>query len=227
MKKSQILFVMMALSLSVGTLGAYTVFLNHFGQGHELQAQIRHLEEKFREEQTRNNLLSYQLQDLQQTVAMALPSDKKLVAKLNETGKSLASSLRIPASVSRIDTSSVAYAQAQELFKKRKFTEAASKFQELSEKYPTSGYVVQSHFFVVESLFSKKAYKECLDEIEKMMMLFPEHELTGFAMMRMAAISDSNGQLGEAKEIARTVLAYFQHPDLVKSAQTYLSKVEE
>ena len=97
----------------------------------------------------------------------------------------------------------------------------------MSEKYPTSGYVVQAHFFVDESLYSKKAFKECLEEVEKMMMLFPEHELTGFAMMRMAAISDSNGQLGEAKEIAKTVLAYFQHPDLVKSAQSYLSKVED
>lgn len=227
MKKTQVLFVITALSLSIGALGAYTIFLNHFGQGFELQARIQHLEQKFLEEQTRNNLLSYQLQDLQQTVALAMPKDKKLIASLNDAGKSLASSLRLPASVSKIDTSSVAYARAQDLFKKRKFSEAAEKFKVIGEKYPTSGYVVQAHFFVIESLFNKKDYKTCLEEIEKMMMLFPEHELTGFAMMRMAAISDSIGQLSEAQEIARTVLAYYEHPDLVKSAQIYLNKAEE
>lgn len=227
MKKSQIIFALTALSLSVATLGAYTIFLNHFGQGFELQARIHQLEKKFAEEQTKNRLLSYQLNDLQQTVALALPTDKKLIARLNEAGRSLASSLRLPASVSQIDTSSVAYAKAQELFKKRKFAEAAQKFKQVSEDYPTSGYVVQAHFFVVESLFNKKEYKSCLEEIEKMMMLFPEHELTGFAMMRMAAISDSNGQLGEAQEIARTVLSHFEHPDLIKSAHGYLEKAAE
>lgn len=226
MKNSSFLFVITCLSIAVGALGGYSVFLNYFGQGHELQAQIRQLENKFHQEQFKNNLLSYQLQDLQQTVAMILPQDKVQLAQLPPEAKGLSSALRRPASEQKIDLSGVIFEKGKAAFKERKFEDAIRLFKQVVTEFPVSAHVVESRFFIAESFYQRKDYKSCLSQIEEMIVLYPDHDLTGFAMLRMAAISEINNQLDEAREISNTVLRNFDNPKLVELAKEFTATEE-
>ncbi|MFP5519631.1 MAG: tetratricopeptide repeat protein [Bdellovibrionia bacterium] len=224
MKKNSYLFVIACLLTAIFSLGAYSIFLNYFGQGHELQARLRLLEESVEAEKNRNNLLSFQVKDLQQTVALAFPDDKKLLAKLNEPARGLASSLRLPASENQLDLSGVLLEKGKTAFQRKNYDVAIKNFNQLIAEYPLSGYVVSARFFKIESLFHKKDYKECLSQIDELLQLYPEHEMSGFALMRMAMISEGNGQLEEAKEISRTVLKNFDHPFLHEQAKRILQE---
>ncbi|MFS4460014.1 tetratricopeptide repeat protein [Bdellovibrio sp. HCB2-146] len=216
MKNNNSLFVVFCLCLTVGLMGVYVTFVGHFNGKKEFEMRLSAKQKEVEQERFQNALLSYQLKDFQQSVAQLMPDEKKLVAQYDL--KTFSSAVRSPASESAIDLSGVLFEKGKTYFNNQDYERAIKEFNSLLEKYPLSRYSVESQFFVAESYFLKRDFRNSLERIDEMVTQYPSHDLTGFILLRMGQISELNNQTEEASEIYNTVLKNFQNDSLKKQA---------
>lgn len=218
------MFVVFCLCLTVGLLGAYNIFAVFFNGHQEYERRLSSLQKQVDDERFSNSLLTYQLKDFQQSVAQILPENKKLQAKYEL--KNLASSVRSPASEVALDLSPVLFEKGKKYFSSKSYDKAVREFEQLAEKYPLSNHTVEARFFIAESYFLKKDFRNCLHEIDAMVSLYPDNDLTGFILLRMGQISEYNNQVEEASEIYHTVLKNFKNEKLKLQAKKLAQNVE-
>lgn len=224
MKNQNSLFVAFCLCLTVGVLGAYAAFVGHFDGSQQYELRLVQLQKQVEKEKFNNSLLTYQIKDFQQSVAQVLPEHKKLQAKYEL--QNLAAVVRTPASDEGIDLSGVLYERAKSYFNKKSYDKAIQEFYGLLEKYPLSQHGVEAHFFIAESYFLKNDFRASLNGIDQMVTHFPQHDLTGFILLRMGQISEFNNQTEEASEIYKTVAKNFENEDLKKQAKKLAQGLE-
>lgn len=224
MKNQNSFFVVFCLCLTVALLGVYAAFVGHFNGHDQYELRLASLRQQVEKEKFNNALLTYQLKDFQQTVAQVLPDDKKLQVKYEL--RSLGSVVRSPASETALDLSGVNYEKGKRYFNSGDYDKAIKEFYGLLDKFPLSRYGVEAHFFIAESYFLKKDFRSSLSQIDQMVQLYPQHDLTGFILLRMGQISELNNQTEEASEIYKTVTKNFQNEDLKKQARKLAQSVE-
>ncbi len=169
-------------------------------------------------------LAQAQLEDFKSSVATILPN------KINGTDLQ-SHQLRSLASVVKdgepLDLSTVLLEKAKSEFRRGNFKASSKVLKELIQKYPSSPVIVDAYFFAAESFYMNGQSEECLDFVDQMMIQFPENELTGFIMLRMAQIMQSRNQGDEASEVYRIVINNFKgNKDLQKQAEKLLATVE-
>lgn len=224
MGKQNSFFVIYCLCLTSFLLCVYNVFVKHF-DGHQVyETKLSHLHHEIENERLTNALLTYQIQDFQQAVAQVLPDKKTLTAKFELNN--LASVVRSPASESKLDLSPIIFERGKKLFNSKSYEKAISEFQGVIENYPLSKHNVEARFFIAESYFLKRDFKNCLREIETMISQYPENDLTGFILLRMGQISEFNNQTEEASEVYKTVLENFKNEDLIQQAKKLANHLE-
>lgn len=223
MRNQNSLFIAFCLSLTLGLVSVYAVFVGHFNGHEQYELSLAVLKKNVDKEKLKNSLLTYQLKDFQQTVAQVLPDEKQLQA--NYKLRTLASIVRAPASTESFDLSGVYYEKGKKFFAEKDYEKAIQEFYSLLENYPLSGHSVEAHFFLAESFFLKKDFRNSLTEIDKMVTHYPQHDLTGFILLRMGQISELNNQAEEASEIYKTVLGHFKNETLKKQAKTLVQNI--
>ncbi len=224
MKSQNSVFIVFCLCLTLGLVTAFSVFSRYFGSGQNQEIRLTQLQKQIDKENFEKELLAYQLKDIQQSVASALPSNKKLQAQTDL--KNFASALRKPASESELDMSGAMFERAKTYFTDKEFDKAISEFRKLTEQYPFSQHNVESRFFMAECYFVKKDYKSSLSLIDEMVSLYPDNELTGFILLRMGQISEINNQYEEASEVYRTVQKNFKNDKLKAQAKQLAKNLE-
>ncbi|MGZ3772315.1 MAG: tetratricopeptide repeat protein [Bdellovibrio sp.] len=224
MKNQTSFFIVFCLCLTVGLVSIYSIFVGYF-DGHErYEKSLSSLQEQVDKEKLNNSLLTYQLNDFQQAVAQALPDEKQLQAKY--ALRTLASVVRMPSSIETLDLSTAYYEKSKKFFVDKNYDKAIPEFYSLLEKYPLSKHIVEAHFFIAESYFLKNDFRNSLAEIDKMVTHYPDHDLTGFILLRMGQISEMNNQTQEAAEVYRAVLKNFKNETLKKQAQMLVKNIE-
>lgn len=227
MNKKQWLFIVFALVLVVLLSQFNTAVQLHFSGAKEARATAEALKQQLNQEKLKNQVLAYQLQDFKQSVS-------GMVAGLKPKNPKEEYNLRTLASISdsqpegiKIDYSQSMLNQAKEEFKQKYFQRAISKLEELIETYPLSPHVIEAYFLIAESSFLDNDYQKCLEVIDFMMTQYPQHDLTGFLLLRMAEIFNMRRETDNAIEVYRTVVRQFgQNKQLVKIASTQLDKIE-
>lgn len=217
------LFITMGLVFTAGWLVVYNVFVFHFKNDRVFQAEIKNLNHQLEEKDLESETLSYQLKDLQQSVAQLMPQNKDIV---DSQLKNFASAVRVPASVDRIDMSGILFEKARSSFLEKKYETAISQFKDLLEKYPASRFTVESQFLLGESYFLKKDFKNSLSVIDEMVGLYPDNELTGYALIRLGQMSEINNQYDEAKEIYSMVKDEFASSSVKQQAMNLIENLE-
>ena len=134
--------------------------------------------------------------------------------------------MRTPASDEALDLSPALYERAKKNFKSKNYDKAIEEFYKLLNQYPLSLYSIEARFFIAESYFLKKDYRSSIEEIEQMVTQFPHHDLTGFILLRLGQISESNNQVEEASEIYKMVTENFKNEDLRKQAKKMIQNIE-
>nr|BFD59727.1 hypothetical protein CKG001_18340 [Bdellovibrio sp. CKG001] len=205
-------------------MGGYAVLVGHFNGHEEYEMRLANLQKQVEKEKFNNSLLSYQLKDFQQTVAQVLPDNKTLQAKYEL--KNLAAVVRAPASEDSLDLSGALYEKGKRYFNGQEYDRAIREFNKLIETYPLSQHNVEARFFIAESYFLKKDYRSSLGQIDEMVTQYPQHDLTGFILLRMGQISEMNSQTEEAAEIYKTVAKNFKNENLKKQARKLAQSVE-
>lgn len=224
MKSQSSIFLVFCLSLTVFFGGVFTVFTAHFN-GHEMyEKRIQSLEHKVAQAEFERTLVDNQLKDFQQSVAQIFPDNKKLQAHYQMNN--LAAVVRAPASVQPLDLSAVLFERGKKYFGSQDYDKAIKEFNRLMSDYPLSPHTVESRFFVAESFFLKKDFKNSLSQIDEMVTQYPDNELTGYILLRMGQISEANNQIEEASEIYQTVMKNFKNDNLISQAKKLSKNVE-
>ncbi len=219
------IFLIYCLVLTCGLIWSYSLFANYFNQRPEVAYELEQVKEQLAQEKFEQTIMAYRLKDFEQTVSGLLPAEKFLTNEKIVASRNLLSAIRAPASLPPMDLSSVVYESVKNKFKERKFDDVVEKAKKLIDTYPSSVHVVESYFFMAESYFHKSDLKKCTETIDLMVAQFPDHDLTGFILLRLGQISEMNSQPDEAREIYSLVSQQFNNPTLKNQALVLLKEV--
>ncbi len=217
-------FAFWILILTVGVMNFYYLTKTHFGNKHGLEAQVAQLKNKIKREEMKTQLAQYQMRDFQQTVASLLPAASKGIPDYQK--RSIASLVVEPdVEKLKIDFSSTMFEKGKSAYRESDFERATEIFKNLIAKYPLSKFTIDSYFLLVESHYQAGEIDTCLETVDTMVTLFPEHDLTGFALLRMGQIFASRDRLEDAEQIYRLTLKEFQNSDIRDQATRLIKEI--
>jgi len=116
--------------------------------------------------------------------------------------------------------------QGKASFDSGEYLEASKKFRKIIEFYSFSHHVIEAHFLYAESLYLLSDYEGSSLVIKRMIELFPDNELTGYAMIRLGRIFESQRRSTEAMDIYNTVLSSFPQRGLASEASQALQELQ-
>lgn len=196
----------------------------HLSNKHGLKREVFELKAQLKREEMKTQLAHYQMRDFQQTVAALLPSASK---SLPDYQKRTIASLVVEPDLEKvkIDLSSSYFEKGKAAFRESDFETAISNFKNMLENYPLSKYTIDAYFLLVESRYQAGEIDDCIDTIDLMVSLFPEHDLTGFALIRMGQIFAGRDRLEDAEQIYRLTVKEFRNADVKEQAQRLLKEI--
>ncbi|MCM2282452.1 MAG: tetratricopeptide repeat protein [Bdellovibrionaceae bacterium] len=227
MKKG--IFLAHCLILATAFTQVYLYGRYKFSGVEQLRVRVGQLERDVDKERFRAMLAGHELAEYRSHVATLLPE-----AIERSKGHEEKYRLRTLASVVQAqDSDQLPLERASGLFEKGKtqfrdgsYEEAVGAFRELIERFPESIHIAEAHFLLAEAQFQMKEYEPCLATIESMITLFPESELTGFALLRLGKIYEYQDRLEDAVEVYRTILKSYGDQPLLTQARLSLKAVE-
>jgi TolA-binding protein len=171
---------------------------------------------RFEAQLAQDRLLQFRL-----AVAESLPDEPA-----SRPTRDIASLARVGTSVPpELDLSATAFAKGQQLFRDQRFSEAQSTFRGIVSRFPWSPRTVDAYFLWAEAAFQAGQVEESVSAIEAMVELFPEHESTGFALLRLGEIYEKKERIEDAAVVYRMISGGFTDKTLVDQAQRRLSAV--
>lgn len=206
-------------------LGAHLLFREKMASPDRFQAHFAHLEEARDQAELRAKLVQHQLAEFQTQVATLMPEALKMKAPEGAYPLRQLASVVTDSDSLNVERASSLFDRAKNKFRDQEFEESNRAFTELIEQYPESVHVVESYFLLAEGQYQARAFDESAATIEKMMTLFPENDLTGFALLRLGRIYEKQDRLEDATDIYRAVLSNFKKPELVHQAEVNLKAV--
>lgn len=197
----------------------------HFNSGNGLQKQIAILEERKQQAEFRQQLAQAELNDFKAQVATLMPSAIK--DNSGEAGYPLRQLASVVSKGEPIqfERASSLFEKAKVQFREKNFEDSNVLFGQVIERFPESIHVIESHFLLAEGYYQLREDEKAVDTIETMIQLFPESELTGFALMRLGKIFEKQDRLEDAAEIYRAVLGNFNQNEIRAQADTALKAV--
>jgi len=168
----------------------------------ELASQIEELRGEIARLKGQNEQLTRELSELQRQqadVRQGLESRLRQVEPVQVSHDGL-SFRALPAEQAEFE-------EALAVLRRADFAAAAAAFQSFMTKYPSSGYLPSTLYWLGNAHYATKAYKEALDSHSRLVERFPQHIRTPEALLAMA---NSHTELKDLRASRRTL------EDLVK-----------
>lgn len=203
----------------------YSRLRQHFSPVHALDARILALQYHVREERFKRLLLSYQFADFRNEVATLVPAAIKRAGPGEESypQRMLASVVQDQTNPNLgFQTADAVFDQASRQFDKKHYNKANEIFVSLIRNHPYSDDVPKAMFLLVEGSYRVGEYDQAIKYANQMLDLFPENELTGYAMVRLGQIYEIKNRHADAADLYRTVMKSFSNPNLVQLAENHL-----
>lgn len=179
-------------------------------------------------EQIRRMVLRGQFAEFKQEVAYLLPDLKEIEKTENVKLRDLASVL--PAQrTDRIyfrESAETLIKSGKALIKKREFAKGVQLLQRLLDNHPDSLHIIEAHYLIVEAYNQQGNHASVLKWTEKMVEIFPENLLTGYALLKAGKAYERDGRFSDAIDIYRTVVSAYSDKGLVKRAQKAVEKLD-
>ena len=208
----------------------YAQVHEHFNGVVEYKAQVALLKDQVEGERTSFAIQREQFLEFRQTVASLMPEVLKEKGEGLEgyPYRSLASTLTSKESESvRTTIARTLFEKGKEYFKDKDYPKANLTFHKIIKDFGFTPYVTESYFLLAESHFQENEMEECVETIQTMVELFPQHELTGFALVRLGRIYEMQNRTEEAIDIYRTVIRSFPQRDVASQAKTSLRELSQ
>ena len=228
MNKSAITFTSLAITfVALLFLGEVRGKLNGAKENAEL---AEFWKSKVAREQLKKLIVKGQFADFKQDIALLLPEKIK-----NNKVKQEKQKLRDLASVIPHEgtheitlgySASRLLAEGKEKVKKREYKEGILKLNKLIEKFPDSPHVVEAHYLIIESYSQQDLNNNVIEWVDKMVELFPENRLTGYALLKVGGLYEMDGRHDDAVRIYKTIVAVYNDKKLVAQAQVAVGQLE-
>lgn len=118
------------------------------------------------------------------------------------------------------------FERGKDFFNKKEYAKADKAFKQVIDRFGYSTFVPETYFLLAESHFQQNELEECTATIQQMVELFPQHELTGFALVRLGRIYEIQHRNEEAVDIYKTVIRSFPQRDVASQAKNSLKGIE-
>lgn len=223
------IFVIFCLSVTLGFTYFYAQVREHFSPKDHYAAKIKKLEDVVERERLKHLLTSYEFADFRAHVGTLLPEaiKNKGPGEKSYPLRSLASVVQKSENANlNISRALNLYEESKKLFREKKYSLATQSLKLLIQKHPYSAYIPEAMFLVVESEFVLRNYDECVAYTNRMLDLFPEFELTGYALVRLGKVYEMQERHQEAIEVYQTVLKSFPQRDVANVAQGSLKAIQ-
>ncbi len=117
-------------------------------------------------------------------------------------------------------------AAGKSLVKNRKYQEGIKVLEALIDQYPDSHHVVESHYLIVEAYSQLQESKDVIKWVDKMVELFPSNRLTGYSLLKMGQIYETEGRGDDAVRIYKTIVSVYQDKNLLTKAQNSVKQLD-
>lgn len=220
-------FASICIILFASYLQFYSFMRYKFSGIDGLKNEVAYLKSDLEKERFKNELAKFQFDDFKQQVATLVPQAVK-----NSNGKPENFQLRSLASVVtespklKFERASSLFEKAKDAFRSKKFEESNKSFAQLIKLYPESVHLVESHFLLAEGQFQAKEFESCLATVESMVAKFPEHDLTGYGLLRLGKVFETQDRPEDAADVYQAIIRSYGDAGLKKQAKSLLESVK-
>ena len=179
-------------------------------------------------EQIKRMVLLGQFAEFKQEVAYLLPESKEIEKSQNLQLRSLASVLPVQRAekVYMRESADTLMKSGKALIKKRGFAQGVQLLQRLLDNHPDSLHVIEAHYLIIEAYHQQGNHASVLKWTEKMVEIFPENLLTGYALLKAGQVYERDGRFSDAIDVYRTVVSVYSDKGLVTRAQKAVKKLD-
>ncbi len=180
------------------------------------------------ESDLRERLARDESRETRELVAQVLPSSINGRPKDSTTYqlRNLASVTNLTDADLKIERASSLLEKAKDDFRAKNFENSNERLSKLINLYPDTLHGPEARFLLVEGFFQTQDFEACIEVVEEMIRLYPESELTGFALLRLGRIYEGRDRIEDAAEIYRSVVSHFGQNELKRQAQIALKAVD-
>ncbi len=222
-------FLSFMLMLTVGWMQIYSQTRERYNGVAEYKHKAKSIEEKLNRARLASIVEREHFLEFRQQVAALMPEvlEQKGLGQEGYGVRNLASVVTsVDSGEIRKTIARTLFENGKENFRKGNFQKSTQAFGALIDRYGYTTYVPESFFLMAEGLFQDRKLEECTDKINQMLELYPSHELTGFALIRLGKIYEIQKRSDEAVEIYKTVMKSFTQADVINQARISLKQVE-
>ncbi len=222
------LFSSVILLICLAIIGLRQSVVRDDGQIKYLTQKLAMAERQVAESDFRERLALDSSRETREIIAQNLPTALKDRPKDSTTYeiRSIASVLNSTNSSLQIERASSLLEKAKEDFRSKNFEESNLRLSRLLKLYPDTLHGPEARFLLVEGYFQSRDFEACIEVVEEMIRLYPESELTGFALLRLGRIYEGRDRIEDAAEIYRSVVSHFSQAELKRQAQVSLKAVD-
>lgn len=222
------LFSSLILLICLGIVGLRQLAMNDSGQIEVLREKLARAELVAAESEFRERLARYDSQETRDSIAQVLPDALKDRPKDSTTYglRNVASVLNSTDASLQIERASSLLEKAKDEFREKKFEKSNERLTRLLRLYPDTLHGPEARFLLVEGFFQASDYEACIEVVEEMIRLYPESELTGFALLRLGRIYEGRDRIEDAAEVYRSVVSHFAQAELKRQAEVSLRAVD-
>ncbi len=222
------LFSSVILLICLAIIGLRQSVARDDGQIKLLKQKLALAERQAAESDFRERLALDSSRETREIIAQSLPAALKDRPKDSSTYeiRSIASVLNSTNSSLQIERASSLLEKAKEDFRSKNFEESNLRLGKLLKLYPDTLHGPEARFLLVEGYFQSRDFEACIEVVEEMIRLYPESELTGFALLRLGRIYEGRDRIEDAAEIYRSVVSHFSQVELKRQAQISLKAVD-
>ncbi len=117
-------------------------------------------------------------------------------------------------------------AQGKEHIKKRRYDEGIKVLEKMISEFPDSHHVVEAHYLIIEGFFNQEKNIPVITWVERMVELFPENRLTGYALLKVGGLYEIDGRKEDAIKIYKTIVAVYSDKNLIDKAQVAVGQLK-
>ena len=223
------IFLSFSMLLFTGLIYAHSYLQNYFSGEKEFKIRQEMLTEQMRREKLKLQISEFKFREYQQEVALILPEQlkKKGLEKDTYPIRSLASvHLKIDLERVGISKAKQVFLKGKALFRKAQYEKAVEEFRKITDIYSFSVKVVESQFLMAESYFQLRKFDKAIAVIDGLVSQYPDHELTGFSMLRLGQIFEFQDRAEEAEGLYKTILQSFSNHDLQQQTKIALKAMK-
>lgn len=220
------IFTQFSMLLVLGLVWFYHSTENYFAARNGEKQEIDRMKKEIEEKQFELKVSQIQ-NDRIKLETYALLEEQNLLSGKKLVSEHLKSGLRSPASIMPLDFSSLKVEELRTLFKEKKYNQVVVVGERLLDSDKVFLNKPEVLFFVSESYFLQRQYEKAVEKINHMVSLYPEHIMTGYALLRLANISEKSEQYNEAETIYKIISSQFKDKALTSEAKRLLAKLSE